>query len=349
MYFSKLFCFKFRNGLALIFLALFLCQSAWCEKNYGIEIEAFSGIKNGMAKEFQIPKIKEEYKTISELDWHFSVPYIGVSVKYNYKNFIVGGSGDFSMSALLPSLQKYNQNFMEDFDWMNLMSTGENYRTHYSWNKNKAEYFSTDSCFVGYKWDLDKGVSVAAYGEYLFETFSFCAFDGFKQYGAVDGSAHGYNCYLPWSADLEKKSLEGTMVTLDSKAHFLGIGSQIVISPEKNNFLSKCTFSLGESFLVALYALEKDSHLKRKPPKIIGFDSAGAVCLETNGKIDFALNNTNLFTVGGDFIYRFKRTGPYFEKGMTENDSEWTSFKNLCLGAFSIFYYTFSLGYTCNL
>lgn len=328
---------KRKSGLILFLYFIFFFFSQNLSANSSdfkkFNFSAYTGMQNGCFKEFYICEFWNGNKeTVSLLDWYFYTPSISMKLDYNSNmNFYFSLHGNVS----LPSSAGY----MEDFDWMNIYTTGEKGLTHYSWNTNKTVYFFDGDFSLGYRWKLGNWFSLVNFGGLNFRDFKFSAVDGFKQYGKKDAEG----IYEPWSPDIEKKMLSGEMVTLSGVTANIGAGFKLDFTA-KNGF----GFSFAEGFYYAFFSELIDSHPRKSEPIALGYQSKGVFTSKSEFDFFYKINENFTLEFYSAFDFSPEKLRNVYQKSLT-GEYDWGKIRNSYgnyFGDFRQMAYTISVGFS---
>ena len=186
---------------ALIFL--FILTDAFCFAQFNFSVQ--TGMLKTDVKEILWDKHTADAQIISLLDWNtYIAPIAAFETEYNFTHsFLFGINGFYTIPF------SYGQ--IEDFDYMNLISTGSNERTHYSKHKNKLNNYINSNLYFAASGKITEKLELAALFSLRYAYYCFTAYDGFKQYGTKTGTTEddNYSIYTPWTAAIPKVPMQG--------------------------------------------------------------------------------------------------------------------------------------------
>lgn len=230
----------------LIFFSTFL----FAGENLVFSFKPNFSIKEGQVKEWVVLKKTEgKYKPISQLDWdvHALITY-GLDFQMNYRNcFCFSISSDFGIPG--------KSGFLQDYDRMNAKQKDEsvNWITHYSKHENEIFQFNDLFLELGCIFNPSEKISLIPFLGANFNFFDFRSYNGYVQY-ATSGSG---GIYEEWKESLEKKYLDGKVVTYKIYRLFENLGVSLQYRGDRLDYgvkLSYSPFSL---------CVDRDFHWKR--------------------------------------------------------------------------------------
>ena len=131
---------------SLIFL--FILSPVLCFSQ--IKLSAKTGIFQTDINEILWDKTGEDAQISSFLDWKtYIVPVISINAEYKTSNNLFFGLNSFYTIPV-------SYGVIEDFDYMNVFSTGGNERTHYSNHKNNLDYYWNAELLFGASGNIGK-------------------------------------------------------------------------------------------------------------------------------------------------------------------------------------------------
>ena len=332
---------QMRNKKAIFFIfsvfSLFFLfnNSARAQEKNNFSFSAYTGIESSKTTESLFYKPGDELLTGSRLDWKSPfLPCIGATCQVNLFKYL---SLAFDSTFALPQFKNIiNPGKIEDFDWMNIYSTGEKNLTHYSQSTNQVNSLITMDFNLGHKWPISEKLSITNYATFNFEWFKFSSMDGYYQYAVKTGSKNGHDIYGTWSADLEKKNSEGKKIEYKGLFLFLGLGTQIGI-----NITEKISMSFSESIAFTTISSQIDFHIKRN--LYTGFTNQHLWKNSTKLNLNCSLNRNSSIGFGANLGYIFGQPCEVYSKNIKSDSSEWEKLDNL--GGFNQLLFSFSICY----
>ena len=274
--------------------------------------------------------------TGSRLDWKSPfLPYIGAKCQATLFKYLFIA---FDSSLAIPQIKNIlNPGKIEDYDWMNIYSTGENNLTHYSKSINQVDSLITVDFKMGHRLPLSEKVSITNYAAINFEWFKFASIDGYYQYAAKTGKKNGQDVYGTWSPDLEKKNSEGKKIEYKGLFFFLGLGTQLNLQ-----LTEKIGLSLSESMAFSIIASQIDFHIKRN--LYTGFTDEHLWKSSTGLILNYRFNSHALLGLEANLGYIFGQPCEVYSKNIKSSSQEWEKLDNL--GGFNQLLFSFSICYT---
>ena len=223
---------------------------------------------------------------------------------------------------------------LEDFDWMNLFSTGDSKLTHYSKHENFLDNKYEGSFFLGYCFNPRSRFKLTPFLSFKYSYLSFTSHNGYRQYGQNIGSQNGSAVYESWTSSIEKKELSGKIITLEEENYFFGIGSQITfkISDRLNSIL----------FLQILPSIQShalDTHHRRNT-KYTLFDSDGKLAFDSSFLLQYKLKDCHRFNLKAACCYSIADNINLYQSASKSN---WMGVSNP--GKLSSIDFSFAVGY----
>lgn len=206
-----------------ICVLIFSCFSIFCheDKDVNFTLKTGIGVLTGNVQEYayttNVKTNKLDY--LSMLNWEIiSVPYFYLTYKYDLYKYL-----SITLNGKLGTSVKSGQ--MQDYDWQNIVSTGDRGRTNYSIHDNYVDMFWSGDVSIGVNFFISDNFlftpSVAAGLNYI----SFSAYDGYAQYCSTIGSMNGNDVFeQPWLDTIPKKYFKGKQITYEQEQSFFAIG-----------------------------------------------------------------------------------------------------------------------------
>ena len=269
-----------KKSICLIFV--FILFSGFIKKaiaqNITINTSLNTGIVGINAKEMLFDNNNH---TTSFLDWNVKIaPCIFIDSETGLSNRLFFRLNGF---YTIP----FSNGQMCDYDWMNYFSTGTSEQTHFSNHKNEADALYNFEFAVGTGGSITQKIRLIQYFSVKYTYLSMTAKDGYRQYGTKTGEQNGNAVYTPWNSEIEKKQLDGDIVTLQSQDVFLGFGTKIIFETA-GPFKTELFFNI----LPGLYNDTLDTHYNRSE-KYTYFDFGSKLEFDTNVLLEYKINNSN--------------------------------------------------------
>ncbi len=176
----------------------------------------------------------------------------------------LGAGGEFCLPARMRLSVEFSvfasdaQGTMIDSDYKNLPASGV--KTHHSEHASSLRSGATLEAAAGIDLDLplrgintERRMTVRPEALVSFATRSWKAFDGYVQYGQQTGTT-----FEPWTPDLPRQELSGTVVTYNMTTLSLA-GRLTLLAPVGHAFTLQASAAAGP----VLFALGTDEHLLR--------------------------------------------------------------------------------------
>jgi len=301
-----------------------------------LKITPYAGFERIKITESFFYKPEEELITVSRLDWlQKIIPYTGIKAEWiPHKYFFLQADANFA----IPIAKNIKLGLMEDYDWMNIYSTGDYGLTHYSIDENKVKSFINTDIKIGNRWPISDFFTLTNYADFSFEYFCFEAWNGYKQYAKKTGTKGGYSVYEAWTSDIEKKATEGRNIEYKGAFYFLGLGCQLDFS-----LFNRLDISLSQGLNVSLYSFQNDYHIKRQ--LLIDFTEQALFNIKSQIYIQYRIKNNHKLGIAGSLNYI---DGDAFKVNIYHLEEEyWESSENL--GGFGQLLFSLSLCYTYSL
>lgn len=288
---------------------IFFLLNAFC---FGqLKFSANTGIMGINIDEIAWDKKSEDAQILSLLEWRtYAAPVISLYTQIKFADIFLF---EIKGSYVIPF--SYGQ--IEDFDYMNLLSTAGKERTHYSKHDNNLKNYINANLFFGAGNKILKNLNLSLLFSLKYSYYNLNAFNGYRQYGEVSGLAYnGENIYSPWKQSIEKKQMTGNIITLESHKLFFGIGSRLDYYP-----LDKLCISLNLDLLPALLSQTRDTHHKRKTPYSL-FDFTGEFAFDSSLLVEYKITKNLAFTTVADFFFSTVKNASFYQSKNMETWKE---------------------------
>ncbi len=319
-----------KKGIATLFFLLssfhFIFSS---ESDFKFSIGTWFGPSNTIIYERLLDQDAKNAETSSLLKWEsFGIPSFDTSADFFlFKKMYINLGGFFVIPA--------SSGKMQDYDWLNLFSTGGKELTHYSIHDNCLDTFFHVNTSVGYIFKPINKLNIIPFISFRYSYQSFTSTDGYRQYGANIGSQNGNNVYEPWTPDIPKTQLEGKIITLEEQNYFFGIGTQI-------NFelADRLNASLLLQLLPSIKSNALDTHHRRKT-KYTLFENTNKLALDSSFLLQYKISDLHRLSFKAGYCYSFA-DGINLYQSATKNS--WNGVVNP--GKLNQHDFTLSAGYT---
>jgi outer membrane protease len=301
----------------------------FAQEDFSFYAQAQAGAANLTLNETLLNNSSHDALPSSLLKWQiYATPIITAETGLRFNsNYFIKLNGLYALP--------FSAGRLQDYDWLNLFSTGGTEKTHYSTHKNNVDYFYSAHLSLGVGGDISDKVQFIQYFSFRYSYQSFTSTDGYRQYGANIGSQNGSNVYEPWTPDIPKTQLEGKIITLEEQHYFFGIGTQI-------NF--ELTDRLNASLLLQLLPSIKsnalDTHHRRKT-KYTLFENTNKLALDSSFLLQYKISDQHRLSIKAGYCYSFA-DGINLYQSATKNS--WNGVGNP--GKLNQHDFTLSAGYT---
>jgi len=321
-----------KKRLFPLLLFFLLAAKLSAGQNFSFFIRPQFGINSIRFNEFlyaKEPSPEEAAKTLSLLIWESDLtPLAKLSTGMKFKD-----SFFFQLEA------SYNLPFytdcMQDFDWANLISTGEKFLTHYSLHENKLDNFYDFNFMLGYGGKIKDTLKLYQIISFHYSYFSSTASNGYRQYGQTLGKTDGKEIYAPWTSDIEAIYMEGKNIKIEKQDYSLGLGLKLVYDSKKA-FHSELSLQV----LPSIDSRALDTHFQRSF-KYTFFDSISNIAFASSFLLDYKLNNNHRLNARADFNYCSASCSDIVQ---STDKNNWLKVSNP--GGFKLRCFSFLLGYT---
>lgn len=296
---------------SLIFL--FILTPVLCFSQ--LKLSARTGYLGSQIKEILLSSSEDDAQINSLLEWKtFAAPVVLVDAEYKFKEHFIIGAGGFYTIPL-----SYGR--LEDFDYMNIFSTGTDERTHYSKHDNKLANYYSINAFFGAGGTIFQNLNLSAVFSFTYTYYGFSAYNGYKQYGQKLGTVNGHTEYSPWNADIPKTDMEGKIITLGAQKLYFGIGTRLDYS-----LTDRLNFILKLNVMPVLFGDTLDTHHKRNNPYTY-FELNGELAFDSSLLLEYKLKDSLAFTAGLDFFASTAEKGIPYQSSTREL---WQQLSNAC-------------------
>ena len=280
-----------------------------------IKFSAKTGIIQTDINEILWDKTGEDAQITSFLDWKtYIAPVISINAEYKTSNNLFFGLNSFYTIPV-------SYGVIEDFDYMNVFSTGGNERTHYSNHTNNLDYYWNAELLFGASGNIGKKIELSSLFSLEYLCYSFSAFDGYKQYGTKTGTENGQNVYSAWNDEIPKVNMQGKLITLEAQKLYFGIGTCL------DYYLSESiTVSLLLKIKPSLLCIVEDTHYKRNSPYNY-FELGSELAFDSALLLEYKLNKKNALTLSFNFSACAVNDGKLY---ISQDKNEWIPSSNPC-------------------
>ena len=311
-------------------IALFFCNLSFAQ-NITSKAVVSTGIINSEIQERLLQSQEETSFTTSLLDWKIdAAPCIMADYELAFSNkYFIGLNGLYTIPL--------SSGLMKDYDWLNVYSTGGKELTHFSQHKNSLDQFFNTELSLGTGINLTQRIQFI---QYIFVQYSYLRFtskNGYRQYGTTVSEQNGYSVYSPWSSDIQKKNLDGKIVSYETQDIFLGLGSKIVF-----NINDRISTELFAAIQPSVWNSTLDTHHRRND-KYVYFDFASKLDFDTSILLEYKLNKTSGIFTKFCFSYNDSNNAAVYQ---SEDKKDWEIILNP--GKASERHLKFLIGYTYN-
>ena len=280
-----------------------------------LKLSAKTGYFGTQINEILWSSSEEDAQINSLLEWKtYAAPVVTLDAEYKFTNNLMLGVGGFYTIPL-----SYGK--LEDFDYMNIFSTGTNERTHYSKHDNKLANYYSINAFFGAGGNILQNLRLSAVFSLTYTYYGFSAYNGYKQYGQKIGTVQGRTEYSPWNVDIPKTEMEGKIITLGAQKLYFGIGTRLDFTAT-----DKLGFILKLNAMPVLYGDTLDTHHRRNNPYTY-FELIGELAFDSSLLLEYKLKDSLALTAGLDFFASTATKGiPY----QSQTRELWQQLSNAC-------------------
>ena len=292
------------------FLASQLCFSQF-------KLSAKTGILNTSLNELLWNKTGDDAQIISQLDWNtYIAPVLSLDTEYKLADtFIFGLNGLYTIP--------FSYGIIEDFDYLNILSTGGTERTHYSKHDNKLDNYWNAGTFLGVGGKISDNLKLYGLFSFSYSYYCFTALNGYRQYGTKIGEQNNEDVYNPWADDIPEKVMEGEIISFEAQKYFFGLGTRIEYNPSDVFSLIFCIKLMPAFITQAL-----DTHYKRKGDSRYNlFDLNSELAFDAALLLEYRINRYNGLNAGFDFYASSSDGGRLYQ---SSNKNNWQKCLNSC-------------------
>ena len=308
---------------------IFLAAGLFANEDFSFYADVNFGPGNTIINEALYDKEGKDRQVSSLLTWEsYSLPSFEASLGFIlFGKYFLSLNGEYVIPAFSGKL--------EDFDWMNLFSTGDSNLTHYSKHENFLDNNYEGSVFLGYCFNPSSRLKLIPFLSFKYSYLSFTSINGYRQYGANIGTENGSNVYESWTSDIEKKELSGKIITLEEENYFIGLGSQI-------NFKINDSFDsvLFLQILPSIKSHALDTH-HRRSTKYTLFESTNKLALDSSFLLQYKISNAHRFSLKTSCSWSFADNINLYQSASKNN---WMGVSNP--GKLRRLDFSFAAGYT---
>ena len=320
---------KLKNKFPLLLIFVFLFNSNLFSQNSSKEFNWNISLNFGclFGQTNELLNYMNEDVRLSQLDWNVEIPVFNLEGNLNYKNFILGFSGETSFPV--------KSGVMKDYDWLNW----DYYKTHelsyFSCHDNYLDYYYKLGADFGYNFIINNLFIIKPYINLKTEGIKFTAKDGYTQYAPFDDDGKRI-----WTESLPKKNVYGSIITYLQTINSAGIGINTVFSPQKAIILE-----LNPSFNIINY-VSYDFHCSRN--QIFADEILIGISYDLTAKSKFFLNDYSSLNI----IYKCQFIPEQIGSSYNQECSQWNTWENGkwflqtdSQGGIKKLFSTFTLGY----
>ena len=211
------------------------------------------GVITGNVIEFVYAEHVVTNKTIdlSMLDWEIvSVPYFFVDFETDlFKNLYLNLNGKIGIPV--------KSGKMQDYDWMNKVSSGQNGLTHYSIHDNYVSSYYSADLSIGFNFFLGENSIITPCVAVGANYISFDGKNGYRQYGNQIDLENFQAVYELWSDEITKIYFDKKVISYNQTQTFFSFGCLSRLSVDNFDF----NFSFFFSPIMAITSI--DTHYLR--------------------------------------------------------------------------------------
>ena len=209
-----------KKALICLILIFFSTSLFTAQEKLQLEASLMPGVINSFTQEILYENWNSDAHALSLLEWqNYLSPcfFADANCVFGQRFFL-----DINGLCALP----FSTGVMRDNDWLNLLSTGTKEQTNFSEHKNKTEFYYYISAAPGVSYPVSNAITLKVFFPFKYYSFSFISTDGYTQYGQKTGVYNGEDVYSPWTSSIEKKQLQGKVITYQNQDIFFGLGTQ---------------------------------------------------------------------------------------------------------------------------
>ncbi len=237
---------------SIIFLFFVFCP-LFAKSQNSFSVSTGLGVLTGNVKEFVYAEHVVTNKTIdlSMLDWQIiSVPYFFVDFETDlFKNLYLNLNGKIGIPV--------KSGKMQDYDWMNKISSGQNGLTHYSIHDNYVSSYYSADLSIGFNFFLGENSIITPCVAVGANYISFDGKNGYRQYGNQIDLENFQAVYELWSDEITKIYFDKKVISYNQTQTFFSFGCLSRLSVDNFDF----NFSFFFSPIMAITSI--DTHYLR--------------------------------------------------------------------------------------
>lgn len=318
-----------KKKIFLILFIFFLPTYFFTQDKFSLNANFNFGPSNTILKEILYNKNGNDKQESSLLCWEsYGLPSFETDLSLLFLNRFYT---NISAKYVIPSFS----GIIQDYDRMNLFSTGTAEQTHYSKHENSLDNYYNLNIALGYCFDSTSLIKITPFLSFKYSYISFTSYNGYRQYGTKIDEQNGNSVYTPWNNEIIKTPLSGKIITLEEEALLLGLGTNIEFKINDN---LKSTILLH--ILPSLKSNALDTHHKRSIKYTI-FEETKKVELGSSLLIQYILNKNHRLNLKAAYDYSFANNINIYQ---SQNKEEWIEMINP--GSLKQHSFTFAIGYT---
>ena len=165
---------------ALIILFFLVSWFCFAQNASGIRIKASAktGFISTQIKEIIWNKSGKDKQITSLLDWQtFYAPAATANFEFHFLDYFFAGADGIFTTPI-------GGGIMQDYDYLNIFTTGSTERTHYSKHDNKLNNYYSAGAYLGGGYKILDQFELSAIVSFKYSFYSLTACNGYKQYGS---------------------------------------------------------------------------------------------------------------------------------------------------------------------
>lgn len=318
-----------KKSFFFIIFLFFLSAHFFAQENFSLNINLNFGPSNTVLKEILYNKGGKDKQESSLLCWEsYALPSFETDVTLLFfQRFYANISAKYVIPAF--------SGIIQDYDNMNLFSTGSSEQTHYSKHENSLDNYYKMGLNLGYSFNPISRIKITPFLSLKYSYFGFTCYNGFRQYGTKIGEKNEKPVYTPWNTDIPKTFLDGKIITLEEESLLLGLGSEIdfIIS---DNLKSSIKLLL----LPSLKSNALDTHHRRSSKYTI-FEETKRLELDSSFMIQYKISKNHRLNLKAVYDYSFANNIKIYQ---SQNKEVWFEMSNP--GSLKQHNFTLAAGYT---
>lgn len=213
-------CNKMKKKLFAIAFLFYVFCPLFAKSQNSVSISTGFGVLTGNVKEFVYESHVITNKTIdlSMLDWQIvSVPYFFIDFETDlFEKLYLNLNGKIGIPV--------ESGKMQDYDWMNKISSGQNDLTFYSIHDNFVSSYCSADLSIGYNFSVGENLIITPCVALGANYISFDGKNGYYQYGNQIGVENFQGVYEPWSDEIEKVYFDKKVISYNQTQTFFSFG-----------------------------------------------------------------------------------------------------------------------------